>query len=55
MFNGNEGLKLMHVPDEVIGKYSEDGVLFLKDCFGPEWTGKLKKGLEKNLKALSHP
>ena len=43
----------MRAPDEVIGKYSEDGVVFIKNCFGPEWTGKLKKGLEKNLKAPS--
>ena len=37
----------MHVPDEVIGKYSEDGVVIMKHGFGPEWTGKLNKGLKK--------
>ena len=43
----------MNVPDEGIRNFSEDGVVLLKNCFGPEWTGKLKKGLEKNLKAPS--
>lgn len=37
----------------MIGKYSEDGIVFLKNYFGPEWTGKLKTRLEKNLKAPS--
>ena len=46
-----KGMKPMCVPDEVIVKFSEDGVVFIKNCFGAEWTGKLKKGLEKNLKA----
>ena len=45
----------MNVTDEGIRKYSEDGVVIMKNCFSPEWTGKLKKGLEKNLKAPSHP
>ena len=28
-------------------------MVFLKDCFGQEWTEKLKTGLDKNLKSLS--